>query len=100
MIPLHKFSFCTGTIAFWRSVAPYNGARTWKGAMDRFAVQHGKAIAMLGNDGARIVERGPMRRNGTFQLIRHEFSPSDVFWHEGNCGDIYARIAERERAAQ
>ncbi len=35
---------------------------------------------------------------GPYELSRHEFSPSDVFWHEGNCGDIYARIAERERA--
>jgi hypothetical protein len=98
MIPIHRNTFAVGTVAFWRSAAPSYGVRSWRSAMDRFAVQHGKAIAMLANDGAAIVERGPMRRNGTFQLIRHEFSPSDVFWHEGNCGDIYARIAERERA--
>lgn len=98
MTPINHTTSNCGTIAFWRSVAPYNGARTWKGAMDRFAVQHGKAIAMLGNDGARIVERGPMRPNGTYQLIRHDLPPESVFWHDGNCGNVYARIQERERA--
>lgn len=98
MIPIRKFSFYTGTVAFWRSVAPHYGVRSWRSAMNRFAVQHGKAIAMLADDGAVIVERGHMRRNGTFQLVRHDLEPSAVYWHDGNCGDVYARIAERERA--
>lgn len=51
--------------------------------MDRFAVQHGKAIAHLGNDGARIVERGAMRKNGKFQLVRYDLPPESVNWHNG-----------------
>jgi len=35
---------------------------------------------MLANDGARIVERGAMRRNGTFALTREEFAASEIEW--------------------
>jgi len=98
MTPINHTTFNCGTVAFWRSAAPHYGVRSWRSAMDRFAVQHGKAIAMLADDGAVIVERGHMRRNGTFQLVRHDLEPSAVYWHDGNCGNVYARIAERERA--
>ena len=52
MIPIHRNTFAVGTVAFWRSAAPSYGVRSWRSAMDRFAIQHGKAIAMLANDGA------------------------------------------------
>ena len=80
MKTLSAYEFNVGTVAFWRSVAPHYGVRTWKTAMDRFAVQHGTAIAILGNDGARIVERAHMQRNGTFALIRQDLPPENVRW--------------------
>jgi len=45
--------------------------------MNRFAMQHGKAIAMLANDGALIVEK-----SGD-SFVAHHLSPSDVHWHGG-----------------
>ena len=98
MIPIKQTAFHVGTVAYWRSAAKHYHCRTWKSAMDRFAAQHGKAVAILGNDGARIVERAHMQRNGMYALIHHDLPPESVFWHNGNCGDVYARIAERERA--
>lgn len=46
--------------------------------MDRFAMQHGKAIAMLANDGARIVTR-----NESGRLERCELPADSVYWHDG-----------------
>ena len=42
----------------------------------------GEAIAMLANDGARIVER-VTRPNGSIALIRHDLTPDSVIWHDG-----------------
>lgn len=78
MIPINTYGHCVFTVQGWKSAAPHFGARSWKSAMDRFALQHGKAIALLGNDGARIVER---LDNG--RLARHEFPPESIFWHNG-----------------
>ena len=77
MIPINKFAPTVGTVKFWRSAAPSFGVRTWRSAMNRFAMQHGKAIAMLANDGALIVEK-----SGD-SFVAHHLSPSDVHWHGG-----------------
>lgn len=82
-VPINKRAFTVGTVAYWRSAAPHYSCRSWKSAMDRFAVQHGKAIAMLADDGARIVERGPMQKNGTYRLMRYDLPAEAVRWHEG-----------------
>lgn len=66
-----------GTVAFWRSAAPSFGVGTWRGAMNAFARQHGKAIALLANDGARIVER-----DGA-SLAIHTLPADAVRWHKG-----------------
>lgn len=71
---------CFGTVQFWKSAAPHYGVRTWKSAMDRFAVQHGKAVAMLADESARIVERGPMTASGKFKLFRQEMPREAVVW--------------------
>lgn len=63
-IPLH--AAYVGTPIFWRSAAPSFGVRTWRSAMDRFAAQHGRAVAHLCDDSAEIVERtheGRLRRS-------------------------------------
>lgn len=53
-----------GTVDFWRSARRPFKCRTWQEAMRRFALQHGKAIAMLGDDGARVVERDDTKAAG------------------------------------
>lgn len=83
MIPINTRTHTFGTVPFWKGAARHFGARTWKGAMDKFALQHGKAIAMLANDGARIVER-VTRPNGQQCLIRHELGADSVAWHNGD----------------
>ena len=52
--------------------------------MERFALQHGKAIAHLGNDGAIIIERDPIERD---KLTTYRMKPEEVTWH---CGIIPA----------
>ena len=74
MTPINYNTFCCGTVRFWRSARKAYGARTWRGAMDRFALQHGKAIAMLANDDALIVER----EDGG--LTRHHLPATCVRW--------------------
>ena len=44
-LPLNVNAATVGTVAYWRSLAPAYGARTWRGGMDAFARQHGMAIA-------------------------------------------------------
>lgn len=51
--------------------------------MERYAVQHGKAIAIMADDSALIIERGAMCRNGMFRLIRHHVPAANVHWHDG-----------------
>lgn len=76
-IPINKYAPTVGTVKFWRSAAPSFGVRTWRSAMNRFAMQHGKAIAMLANDAALIVEK-----SGD-SLVTHHLSPNQVHWHGG-----------------
>ena len=45
-----------GTVSFWNSARRSFGARTWKGAMRAFAKQHGRAVAMLADDSALIID--------------------------------------------
>lgn len=76
-IPINMRSHTFGTVAFWRSAAPQYGCRSWKEAMRRFAIQHGKAIAILANDGARIVERAANKTG----VVVHTLPPESVSWH-------------------
>lgn len=78
MIPINTRAFTFGTVAYWKSAAPHYGCRSWKEAMRRFAIQHGKAIAMLADDSARIVERDDKRAAG---VIVHELPKENVRWH-------------------
>ena len=50
-----QFAAHCGTVPFWRSAAKAYNARSWKGAMRAFALQHGNAIAMLGDDSALVI---------------------------------------------
>lgn len=79
-IPVNMNVHTFGTVPYWRSAAPAFGCRTWKEAMRRFALQHGKAIAMLANDGARIVERDDSRKAG---VVVHELPAESVKWFRG-----------------
>ena len=54
---LPLFAFNVGAVQFWRSAARPFGARSWRGAMERFAAQHGRAICHRADDSALIVER-------------------------------------------
>ena len=81
-IPIFTRGHAVRTVKEWRGMASRYRVRSWQGAMRAFALQHGKAIAMLANDGAIIIERGHMRANGTYPLIRHELAPDSVAWHK------------------
>lgn len=83
-IPINTMNATVGTVAFWRSCAPHYGVRKWRSAMERFALQHGKAIAHLGNDGAIIIERDPIEQS---KLTTYRMKPEEVTWH---CGIIPA----------
>ena len=74
MIPINFNTFCCGTVGFWQSARKDYGVRTWKSAMNRFALQHGKAIALLGNDDAIIVE---CQEDG---LVHHHLPAACVRW--------------------
>ena len=58
-----QFDAHCGTVAFWRSAMRAFGARSWKGAMRKFAHQHGNAIAMLANDDALIISADGTERH-------------------------------------
>ena len=75
MKTLPLFGYDVGTVALWRSVAPSYGVRSWRSAMLRFADQHGRAVAHLGNDGAEILERAA---DGLLQ--RTALPPQTVRW--------------------
>jgi hypothetical protein len=78
MIPINMNAHTFGTVSFWRSAAPHYGCRRWREAMRRFALQHGKAICMMADDSARIVERDESRKAG----VRVHHVPADgVRWH-------------------
>lgn len=75
-IPVNMSAHTFGTVAYWRSAAPHYGCRTWKEAMRRFAIQHGKAIAMLADDSARIVERATNKSG----VVVHNLPRESVHW--------------------
>lgn len=79
MESLPLFAFNVGHVQFWRSAARPFGARTWRGAMERFALQHGRAIAHLADDSALIVERLPGGR-----LRRFTIAAASIRWSAGN----------------
>lgn len=80
MIPINMTSHTFGTVDYWRSARKSYRCRTWQEAMRRFALQHGKAIAMLGNDDARIVERDDTRKSG---VRIHTVQADSVQWFHG-----------------
>jgi hypothetical protein len=67
----------TGTVAYWRSAAQALGRRSWRGAVDAFALEHGQAVAMLANDSALVVTRAPTAPGG---LHRATWPPHLVTW--------------------
>ena len=69
------FDFHVGTVHFWRTAAPHFGVRKWYSAQDRFALRHGRATAILANDGARVVTRLPDGK-----LSRRTYPPEKVHW--------------------
>lgn len=77
MIQLSTDSDAFGTVDNWRSRAAGLGCRTWQEAMRRFALAHGKAVAMLGDDSARIVERDSGLKSGA--RVR-TLPPQSVKW--------------------
>lgn len=81
MIPVNVHSHAFGTVACWRDyrrkVSTYR-SKTWFGAMVKFAKQHGKAIAMLGDDSAIILDRAD---NAQGWVMKHV--PAErMFWHK------------------
>lgn len=79
-MPINMRSAHVGTVAYWRSAAPHYGCRSWKEAMRRFALQHGKAIAILANDDCRFVERDESARLG---VVAHHIPADRIRWHRG-----------------
>lgn len=76
-IPINLYAPTVMTIAGWRIAAPSYACRSWRSTMTRFARQHGKAIAIMANDGALIVTKDETRANG----VRAEsLSPNQVTW--------------------
>ena len=64
MVEIKIPAFNFGKVDFWRSAAPHYACRHWTQAMRRFALQHGRAVAMLGNDDAVIVEKCDSNKSG------------------------------------
>ena len=81
MIPINMFAPHVGQVSYFKSAAPHYGCRSWREAMRRYCVQHGKAIAHLANDGALIMERDQTRAGG---VVIHKMRPDEVIWHTGN----------------
>jgi len=79
VLPINTRSHTFGTVAFWRSAAPHYGCRNWREAMRRFAIQHGKAICMMADDSARIVERDSSLKAG---VRVHRLPAENVHWHQ------------------
>lgn len=68
-----------GTVAYWRGVARSYGRRSWPGAMEAYALQHGQAVAMLATGAARVVTRRPTAAGG---LHRVTWPPHCVTWRD------------------
>lgn len=79
-MPINLYGHSVGTVPFWRSAAPHYNCRSWKEAMRRFAIQHGKAIAIMANDDCRFVERDDSAKAG---VVVHHLSAANVRWHKG-----------------
>lgn len=79
MQSLPLFAFNVGTVQFWQSARKAFRVRSWQGAMERFALQHGRAIAHLADDSALIVERLPGGR-----LHRSTIAAGSIRWSAGN----------------
>lgn len=88
MIPINTKASTVNTVQGWRAMRRHYAARSWRGAMERYAVHHGKAIAIMADDSALIIERGAMARNGLFRLTRHHLPADCVRWHDGT-GNSY-----------
>lgn len=87
MIPVNVNVHAFGTVAHWRDyrrkVSTYR-AKTWFGSMVKFTKQHGKAIAMLSDDSAIILERADNAQG----YVKHHVPAERMFWHNGNGGAI------------
>lgn len=64
-MPINVNGAAVRTVREWIAFAPSLGARSWQGAMRRFALEHGKAIAMLADDSALFMERDADSLTGT-----------------------------------
>lgn len=81
----------TGTVGYWRSTQRAFGVRTWRSAFHRFALQHGRAVAMLADDSAIIATRNPE----TGKIREQTLHRSRVKWmidHD------HPEMAQRKRA--
>ncbi|WP_066112597.1 MULTISPECIES: hypothetical protein [unclassified Blastomonas] len=83
MMPINTKASTVNTVQGWRAMRRHYAARSWRGAMERYAIHHGKAIAIMADDSALIIERGAMQRNGMFRLVRHQIPADRVRWHDG-----------------
>lgn len=77
MMPINVRGAAVRTPREWSALAPSLGVRSWQGAMRRFTLAHGKAIAMLADDSALFMERDPESRTGTRTTT---FAASEVMW--------------------
>lgn len=73
-IHLNPMAPSVWTVAGLRAHSRRLGARSWRGALDRLALERGKAIALLGNDAALIV----IREGG--RIVRHLLRPDEIIW--------------------
>jgi hypothetical protein len=64
-VPIDVANDAAFTVAQWRSFAPVYGARTWPGAMRRYALKNGRAVAILRDDSALIMTLDPTSPTGT-----------------------------------
>ena len=77
-MPINTRGRAVRSVAFYRAQARAMGARSWRGALKRFAEREGKAIAHLGNDGALFAIRQDCGR-----IALTELQPDSVRWHNG-----------------
>jgi hypothetical protein len=89
MIPVNFTVSTVKTVNQWRALAKRYRVRSWRGAMERYAAEHGKAIAMLADDSALFVEQSAKRFHVPAERIA---------WHNG-LRPIADILAERQAAA-
>ncbi len=89
MMPINYRVATVRTVNEWKGMAKRYRVRTWRSAMERYAREHGKAIAMLSDDSALFVD----------QSAKRVHVPADsVAWHDGTRA-IAAILSERQAAA-